>query len=266
MVKFAAAGYVCVDYYPDFDNRSYATGNGVDVLFNLLQMRDDLQPSVVSAISDDAYGKMCLEAFKERNIDCSHLEIIPGGDTASVELRLRGNDRVHNNLKYGVMKGYKFSDETIRFLGQHDIMHTDFTGLLLDRLGEIRSMGCKVFFDFSNKINHPQMEEVLPNVDYGLISFEDDIESGKAFIKHACEMGVKVMIATFGEKGSLAYDGKEFYEGKIVPVVHVVNTVGAGDSYFSGFISGVIDELPISECMKRGAARSAHVISGFNPY
>ena len=34
MVKFAAAGYVCVDYYPDFNNRYYITGNGVDVLFN----------------------------------------------------------------------------------------------------------------------------------------------------------------------------------------------------------------------------------------
>ena len=30
MVKFAAAGYVCVDYYPDFNNRYYITGNGVD--------------------------------------------------------------------------------------------------------------------------------------------------------------------------------------------------------------------------------------------
>ena len=36
MVKFAAAGYVCVDYYPDFNNRYYITGNGVDALFNLL--------------------------------------------------------------------------------------------------------------------------------------------------------------------------------------------------------------------------------------
>lgn len=39
MVKFAAAGYVCVDYYPDFNNRYYITGNGVDVLFNLLDIK-----------------------------------------------------------------------------------------------------------------------------------------------------------------------------------------------------------------------------------
>lgn len=41
MVKFAAAGYVCVDYYPDFNNRYYITGNGVDVLFNLLDIKKE---------------------------------------------------------------------------------------------------------------------------------------------------------------------------------------------------------------------------------
>lgn len=35
MVKFAAAGYVCVDYYPDFNNRYYITGNGCKLSNNL---------------------------------------------------------------------------------------------------------------------------------------------------------------------------------------------------------------------------------------
>lgn len=55
MVKFAAAGYVCVDYYPDFNNRYYITGNGVDVLFNLLDIKKgkDMEASIISAVSDD---------------------------------------------------------------------------------------------------------------------------------------------------------------------------------------------------------------------
>lgn len=44
MVKFAAAGYVCVDYYPDFNNRYYITGNGVDGLYGFTEKL--LQPSV----------------------------------------------------------------------------------------------------------------------------------------------------------------------------------------------------------------------------
>lgn len=267
MVKFAAAGYVCIDYYPDFNNRCYVTGNGIDVLFNLLDMRDDLEPSVVSAISDDEYGKMAVEAFKERNFDMSMLDIIPNGITPCVDLYLRGeNDRFHNIFKDGVMEGYQFSREAIDFLCNVDMMHTDFTGRLIPHLEEIHNAGTKIFFDLSFRHEHPEMETVLKNIDVGLCSFEDDIEGGKKFLEYACGLGAKVMIATFGEKGSIVYDGKTFYEGKIQPVEKVVNTVGAGDSFFSGFISAYIDGKEIPECIESGAKRSAKIIATFDPY
>jgi len=266
VVKFAAAGYVCIDYYPDFDNRYYVTGNGVDVLFNLLDMRGDLQSSIVSAVSDDEYGKAALEAFRVRNIDGSHLDIIPGGMTPRVPLHLINNDRMHGDPVRGVMQDYEFSQEAIDFICQHDMMHTDFTGKLIHRLPEIREKGVQVFFDLSNAHNHPDMDRVLSNIDYGLISFGDEVEKGKDFIRYACSKGAKLMVATFGEKGSIAYDGNRFYKGEIVPVERVVNTVGAGDSWFAGFISGIIDKKPVEECMYEGAKRSAQVISVFEPY
>lgn len=266
MVKFTAAGYVCIDYYPDFDNRCYVTGNGVDVLFNLLDMRDDVASSIVSAVSDDDYGKMSLNAFKERGIDCSHLEIIPGGQTPRVPLHLINNDRTHGEPVRGIMKNYEFSDESIDFICRHDMMHTDFTGRLIPWLEEIRKRGVKVFFDLSNAVNHPDTKYVLSNIDCGLVSFEDNLEEGKEFLKYACSLGTKLMIATFGKNGSIAYDGSKFYKGDIVPVENVVNTVGAGDSYFAGFIAALIDEKPILDCMHSGAERAAQVISVFDPY
>ena len=42
----------------------------------------------------------------------------------------------------------------------------------------------------------------------------------------------------WGEKGSLAYDGNEFYKYGIVPC-DVVDTMGAGDSYIAGFLYAV---------------------------
>lgn len=266
MVKFTAAGYVCIDYYPDFDNRSYVTGNGVNVLLNLLDLRDDVNGSIVSAVSDDLYGKQSLELFAERKIDCSHLEVIPGGETPRVPLYLVHNDRTYGQPVRGVMQGYEFPDEAIDFICRHDMMHSDFTGRLNSRLGEIRKRGVKVFFDLSNHLDHPDMKEVLSNIDCGLVSIEGDMETGKEFLRYANSMGAELMIATFGEKGALAYDGKEFYRGEIVPVDHVVNTVGAGDSYFAGFISALIDGKTIPECMRSGAERSAKIISVFNPY
>ncbi len=266
MVKFTAAGYICIDYYPDYDNRSYVTGNGVNVLFNLLDMRDDVEASIVSAVSDDLYGKRSVEAFAERNIDCSHLEIIPGGETPKVPLYLVDNDRTYGTPVRGIMQGYEFSDEAIDFICQHEMMHTDFTGRLIPRLGEIRKRGVKVFFDLSNHLQHPDIEQVLHNIDCGLVSFEDDLEKAKEFLHYANSAGAGLMIATFGKNGSLAYDGSRFYQCDIVPAEPVVNTVGAGDSYFAGFISALIDGRSIPECMQSGAKRSARIVSVFEPY
>lgn len=266
MVKFSAAGYVCIDYYPEFNDRCYVTGNGVDVLFNLLDMRNDLAASIVSAISDDTYGKMSLEAFQKRGIDCSHLEIIPGGETPRVPLHLVENDRVHGKPVRGVMQDYQFSDEAIEFICSHDMMHSDFTGRLIPQLEKIHRRGVEIFFDLSDHKNHPDLKHVLSNIDCGLISLDGDLESSKDFLRYAHSLGTKLMIATFGKDGSLAYDGSKFYRGEIIPVEKVVNTVGAGDSYFAGFISALIDEKPIEECMYNGAKRASKIISVFDPY
>ena len=64
-------------------------------------------------------------------------------------------------------------------------------------------------------------------------------------------------MATFGDKGSLAYDGKEFISCGICPAEKVVNTVGAGDSFISGFLYGVLNGLSIKESMEKGAAVAA---------
>lgn len=266
MVKFSAAGYVCIDYYPDFNGKWYVTGNGVDVLFNMLDMGADVESSIVSAVSDDLYGRKSVEAFKKRGIDCSHLEIIPGGMTPNVPLYLENNDRKHGTPVRGDMKDYEFSDEAIEFICGHHIIHSDFTGRLIPKLGEIRKRGTKVFFDLSNQLDHPDAKTVLENIDCGLASFEGDMEKGKEFLKYAHSLGVKLMVATFGQKGSLAYDGSQFYQGDIVPAEHVVNTVGAGDSFFAGLITGLIAGKTIPEAMHMGAEQASKVISVFEPY
>ena len=55
---------------------------------------------------------------------------------------------------------------------------------------------------------------------------EDEI---KAFMKEIIKKGPKVVVVTMGEKGSLAYDGNEFYKYGIVPC-DVVDTMEASIS------------------------------------
>lgn len=85
---------------------------------------------------------------------------------------------------------------------------------------------------------------------------DDHLSAARLFEKNA-----KVIVVKHGKEGSLGFsaDGT-CCQGVIYPV-EVLNTFGAGDSYAASFISGLLDDCRVDECMKRGAASSSIVIS-----
>ena len=74
-----------------------------------------------------------------------------------------------------------------------------------------------------------------------------------------------IAVVTFGEDGSLAWDGERFYVGGIEKA-EVVNTVGAGDSFIAGFLYGILNGKSIDECLKKGAEVAASVVQVFEPW
>ena len=61
---------------------------------------------------------------------------------------------------------------------------------------------------------------------------------------------------TLGEKGSIGYDGKQFYFQPSFKV-DVKDTTGAGDTYHGAFLASYVKCLPPQECMRRAAAAAA---------
>lgn len=75
-------------------------------------------------------------------------------------------------------------------------------------------------------------------------------------MKELKEKGPVLVVATMGEKGSIAYDGTGFTTFGIVPC-NVVDTMGAGDSYIAGFLKGILEGRELKDCMRMGAANSS---------
>ena len=151
------------------------------------------------------------------------------------------------------------------FTKTHDYVHTDMFGHVLHLLPEFRNAGCKIIFDFSLNKNFDELSTILPNIDFGFFSFETYSENVKDFLKKAHSYGPKIVTATFGTEGSMSYDGKSFYNQSIYPA-EVVNTVGAGDSFISGYVYGLIQGLDIPGCLDCGARTSAEIVQKFEPY
>ena len=166
------------------------------------------------------------------------------------------------------MEHIVFDEEDIAFAAGHDLVHTALWGMAENALPKIKAAGCKaISFDYADRLDHPLVESTLPYVDYGFYSYHKERDAFiEGFLKDKVDRGMKIAVATFGEKGSLAYDGREFTSFGIYPAPNVVNTVGAGDSFIAGFLFGVLNGLPVEECLRKGAEVSAQVVQVFEPW
>lgn len=179
---------------------------------------------------------------------------------------LNGKDRVHYKVDKGVMIPYLPSDADMDFIRSQDYIHTDLSWSVVDLLPDMRKRGTRIYFDFSKRYQHPDVERVLKNIDYGIFSFDEETQEVRELLMRGCKLGAKVLLATFGENGSLACDGENFYRQASIPAANLVNTVGAGDSFGSGFMTGILLGCGIPMCMRLGARKSSEIVSIFEPY
>ena len=160
-MKFAVVGFTCIDVYKNLGIQ-YPTGNGIDLLFNLMEQVEEIEPSVVTAVGDDKNGKQLLEECRIRQVDTSHVQVVPGGKTAVIEMLLNGKDRVHHSVDRGVMPDYRPTKEDMDFICSQDYIHTDLSWNVVDLLPEIKKSGTKIYFDFSKRYQHPDVPKFHP--------------------------------------------------------------------------------------------------------
>lgn len=261
-VRVAEIGDNCIDVYERL-GRKYPTGNVVDTGVNLQKL--GIPVSIISTTGNDENGAWMIGSLKAEGVDISHLKR-GGGATAVTYMDMDGNDRVHGDYVEGVLENITFDKEDVAFAIEHDLVHTALWGKAEDTLPMIAMAGTPIAFDYADRLDHPLVEKTLPYVTYGFYSYHGGRDAEiEEFLKDKVERGMKIAVATFGEKGSLAWDGEKFYSCGIVKA-EVTNTVGAGDSFIAGFLYGILNKLPIEECLKKGAEVAASVVEVFEPW
>ncbi|MBZ4668462.1 MAG: carbohydrate kinase [Defluviitaleaceae bacterium] len=263
-MRVAAIGDNCIDVYPKL-GRKYPTGNVVNTGVNLKKL--GIPVSIISTTGSDDNGKWMYETLEKEKLNLSHFKITEG-ITAITYMDMNGLDRVHGEYVEGVLENMVFDEEDIRFASEHTLVHTALWGKAENTLPDIRNLNKNILisFDYADRLNHEIIEKTLPFVDYGFFSYHEGRDKFiEEYLIDKVNKGMKVAVATFGDKGSLAFDGVKFYEGKVYEA-EVVNTVGAGDSFIAGFLYGILSHYPIEQCLDQGAKIAAKVVSVFEPW
>lgn len=251
----------CIDVYYKLD-RYYLTGNSIDFAMNYRDMGGDVTEMTI--LGNDVFAMALEERLKERGIALRALKTVDR-PTGMATMDLVDGDKKHLHFEGNAMEEIELSEEDQEFVKRFDIVYAERWAKVHRYIKKLKQPGQIWVYDFSKRLELESNDEILPYLDYGFFSYDKDDDYIRDYCIKASRKGAGTVIAMLGEYGSLAYDGKRFYEmgAEKVPVV---NTVGAGDSYIAAFTYGVSLGESLPECMERGKRRATEIIQQFYPY
>ena len=263
-MRLAGIGDNCVDYYVDFQ-KGYAGGQPVNAA--VYTVRHGYDAAYIGLVGTDSFGDLIRDHLTKKGVDCRYLRSCEGYTAVSC-YRMNGNDRMSIGGDRGVRPLYRPTDEEIEFCANAEWIHTSIWALMEEYLPRLRAKGALISYDFAEEFDSPKIDIAMPYIDYVQFGGKADTFYTRDFMKDVFSKGkgtTKAVVYTLGPDGSLVYDGKTFYKESAVPV-KVVDTMGAGDTYMSGFMNAICDGKPIQEAMKTGALWASETLQYFGPH
>ncbi|OGD89330.1 hypothetical protein A2693_03830 [Candidatus Curtissbacteria bacterium RIFCSPHIGHO2_01_FULL_40_12] len=223
----------------------------------------------VGVVASDAYGKLIISEFKRRNIDISRIIFRKSADSlissGLVETYVDKRGRRMLFVKPGVNGTLSINEINSDYFNKASVVH--FTSFVDDQQFHIQKMLIKkipdkvtVSFAPGSLYAERGLKALEPFIERTDILFlarrETYYLTGMSFkkaVEKLLTMGPRIVIVTFGDKGSfIATKGEQF----IVKArkVKVVDTTGAGDAYAAGFLYGIVNNFPIKRCAEIASA------------
>ena len=256
-MKFVAAGDNCIDWY-FLQDEAYVGGCSLNVSVYLSQMGE--KAAYLGGVGREKNGMLVRDKLNAYGVDTTHLHVIEG-KTAVTKIELVNNERTFRGYDEGVLAVDYIDDSDIEFIRSCDYMHTSVYGNC-EHILRLVEKDVTIVYDFAYKLKEKTVPEVLRHIHYGFFSYERDDPFIRNYLKECWEKGgesLRLLVATLGSEGSLCYDGKEYYKHEIVPV-KPVDTMGAGDSFIAGFLSGLSRKCSYRECMNIASEKARETV------
>ena len=255
-IRIVGVGDNCIDYY-DQTKEAYPGGNPVNVAVYVKRLGGSA--SYVGAVGTDDYGTLLIDRLKSKGVDISHVHVVEGS-TAVTHVNMIDGERVLGDYDEGVMESFLLNQEDMNYICLHDLIVSALWGRVEKEFRRFKEMGLSTAFDFATQLDGDVVDAAIKYTDYAFFSVEDhSTEKIQEFMKKMHLFGPKLVIVTMGKKGSMVYDGNNFYRFGIISC-DVADTLGAGDSYIAGFLYGILNGQSIEESMELGARNSAKTL------
>ena len=263
--------------------RRFSAGAELNVAVGLARL--GLRVGYMSRVGDDAFGRFLRAAMTREGLSCDLVALDPARSTGFMLKSLAGGgDPTVDYYRRGSAASAMDATDLAR-VASTQARHVHLTGILPALSAGCRELafalattargrGQRVSFDPNLRArlwgSHAEMvttvnalaaqsDLVLPGLAEGrLLTGRHDAEDVAEFYLH---LGASEVVVKLGAEGAFCSDRSGLRAH--VPgfaAERVVDTVGAGDGFAVGVVSGLLDGLPLQAAVRRGNAIGARVV------
>lgn len=238
--KIIGIGIATMDIYCH-QNKMYPGGNEYNIAYNAKLL--GAQAGFMGVFANDRVGDILESTLIMAGIDTSHSHHEQGSSGYAL-VDLVDGDRVFLDWnKEGVTDLYPFmfTMEEINYINSFDVACISWGARVnKDKIRKLSQAGVKICYDFYDNFTEREIEEIAPYVKYAFFSCSHlTEEETKEALKKSVDLGVEIALGTRGSDASIAFDGNT-YILQDVQKVKAKDTMGAGDSYISAFLTNYL--------------------------
>lgn len=224
-----------------------------------------------SKLGEDEFGRYIQSVIRGENVDISRVKLDNGRSTGILfkERFAHVNPNVYYYRKNSAASNLGVDDIDVDYIKNSKIIHvTGITPALSQKNRETvfkvleiaKKNNVLISFDPNIRLKLWSIEEAIP-VLLEIAKMADIIFPGisegeallnlyneKAIADKFIEMGCKIVAVKLGEKGCYVKDKNEDHYISGYTVNSPEDTVGAGDGFAAGFLSGFLRNLTLKEC------------------
>lgn len=243
--------------------RSLNQGGGPSATATFAAQRLGAKTAYIGAIGDDEAGQNILREFAEAGVDVSGMierkAATSGVSYCWADQKKQGKRSIA--WARGTAKPLRADEVNLELVRSCKVLHLDGhqTEAAIYAASEARAAGVTVCLDAGTMV--PGIESILGHTDIviasewfaGKYTGEATLEDQLVKLKGP---GVRWVVATCGDKGSMGFDGRDFVPAPAFHV-NVVDTTGAGDVYHGAFLRGYLKGFGLRDCMRFASGAAA---------
>lgn len=257
-------------------------GAEVNVAIGLTRLKHDV--SYITRLGKDPFGKYIYNFLLNENIDVSYVKF---DNKYLTGFQLKSKTSIGDPEVVYFRKGSAasyISEESLTEVDFKNIEHIHITGIppalslsfrktiyKLINIGKDKSITISFDPNIRKQLwaGGEELKKVLNDIAFKCDIILPGYEEGKILTGYRelrdialfyLDRGVKVVIIKLGEKGAFVKTHSEEYTVNGFKVEKIVDTVGAGDGFAVGVISGLLEGMTLYDAVKRGNAIGAIVI------